>query len=354
MSRNRSFYQIRNGELAFDVVTELPKLDDILSYINLHWRLYYGYTLEKKFTEKFLGIRNGVILKLIQLPLTLSDQWTRDQDDSYWDTADLQRQLASVMWMCRIAQGTKWDFPMVCSNQKSKNGGRRIIATGMTTPEPWKKFMCLELVKHGESVSWIQDPIEITSTEMLCTDILKLGPGTSKQDPQVNWTFELKNNEIDFLCIEKSGFAFQTGEDENAHKIWDQYVQWRLKYGSRPKIKIYTNWPKQIHDTFNAWNIVEVSSGQHIVDEIQGFGNRPGRLEKFAREEHNHPRETVNHVLYVTDPRPIELGDLLIWLNLEHNLYIESEWKFLLYRKDDFYNSVIIDTSYIMHKYPYA
>ena len=89
-------------------------------------------------------------------------------------------------------------------------------------------------------------------------------------------------------------------------------------------------------------------SSQHIIDEIQGFGGRSGRLERFAIEEHRNPKETVDHVLYVIDPRPIELGELLIGMDMEHNAYIESTWKFLLYRKADIYKITYIDTSYIM------
>ena len=89
-------------------------------------------------------------------------------------------------------------------------------------------------------------------------------------------------------------------------------------------------------------------SSQHIIDEIQGFGGRTGRLERFATEEHKNPKETVDYVLYVVNPRPIELGDLLIWMDMEHNVYIESEWKFLLYRKADTYKNTFVDASYIM------
>jgi hypothetical protein len=125
-------------------------------------------------------------------------------------------------------------------------------------------------------------------------------------------------------------------------------VAWRDQYPTKPKIKIYTNWPKQIHNHFDAWDILKIESSQHIIDEIQGFGGRKGRLERWATEEHARPAEAVDHVLYVIDPRPIELGDLLVWMDAEHNTYIESTWKFLLYRKADIYKTTYIDTSYIM------
>ena len=131
-------------------------------------------------------------------------------------------------------------------------------------------------------------------------------------------------------------------------KVWDSYSEWRSQYPTKPKIKIYTNWPEQIHNHFDAWDVVEIESSQHIIDEIQGFGGRSGRLERFANEEHKNPKETVDHVLYIIEPRPIELGDLLVWMDTENNAYIESDWKFLLYRKADIYKTTYIDTSYIM------
>ena len=117
---------------------------------------------------------------------------------------------------------------------------------------------------------------------------------------------------------------------------------------TKPKIKIYTNWPKQIRNYRGIWDIVEIVPSQVVIDDIQGFGGRVGRLESWATDEYNNPRETVDHVLYVIDPRPIELGDLLMWMDTEHSTYIESSWKFLLYRKSEVYKNTYIDTSYVI------
>ena len=157
-----------------------------------------------------------------------------------------------------------------------------------------------------------------------------------------------KRDLVHLELIEKIHKTFDKRTNPNAYAVWDSYLSWRSQYPISPKIKIYTNWPEQIHNYYRAWDVVEIESSQPIIDEIQGFGGRSGRLERWATEEHKNPKETVDHVLYIIDPRPIELGELLVWMDAEHSTYIESTWKFLLYRKADRYKNTFVDVSYIM------
>ncbi|NBR23668.1 MAG: hypothetical protein EBU08_07835 [Micrococcales bacterium] len=251
------------------------------------------------------------------------------------------------MYMCRLASDTVWNFPTLCNYSKWVNGGSRSVATGMHKRDPWNSVLGFELVELGQSSTMLSDPKEITSTEML-HNVLQLDNNPPHDSAKVMLITELIKNKIYFLSIENKLDKFDNFSNINSYNIWDSYSAWRSQYPIKPKIKIYTNWPEQIHNYFDAWDIVEIESGQHIIDEIQGFGGRSGRLERFATEEYRNPKEIVDHVLYVIDPRPIELGELLIWMDMEHNAYIESEWKFLLYRKADIYKTTYIDTSYIM------
>ena len=218
----------------------------------------------------------------------------------------------------------------------------------MTKMTPWQDLPLLHFCKNMPSPEYLTDCVEIQSDEML-HDLFRVQftDATSIQEILVNWGITLESDNTIRMTYINNG-TFHEDVTSETMKIWDSYNQWRRQYPTNPKIKIYTNWPKQIRNHFGIWDIVEIVPGQDVIDDIQGFGGRVGRLERWATDEYNNPRESVDHVLYVIDPRPIELGDLLMWMDTTHSTYIESSWKFLLYRKSEVYKNTYIDTSYII------
>ena len=342
--RLQSFYNIQSGKIEFSAKTVISATDDIVPFLNSYAVLYHGHFHKQVYIDRFLQVRKQVIQQLIDLPVYNSCQWS----DYFFENGDSYQNVAFIMYMCRLCRDTRWNFPTVCNYNKWVNGGSRSVATGMHKSDPWNNVLGLELVELGKSSIMLSDPKEITSTEML-HNILHLESNNDSYDPaEVELITELKNGKIYFISIENKFNKFNNFTNTDSYDIWDKYASWRSQYPTKPKIKIYTNWPEQIHTQCAAWDVVEIVSGQHIINDIQGFGGRTGRLERFASEEYKNPKETVDHVLYVIDPRPIELSDLLIWMDMEHSTYIESTWKFLLYRKADTYTTTYIDTSYIM------
>jgi hypothetical protein len=339
--RMQTFYDFKSGKINFIAQTVIPPVNDILLYLNQYAVLYHGHFNKRVFCQKFQQVRQEIIQLLVDLPLIKSQEWVQ----SNLENAGKYQTVAFIMHMCRLAQEIKWDFPVIANYGSWVNGGSRVFATGMTKIDPWNYVEGLELVKIGGNSHLLDDPVQIQSDEMLHR-VFGLDFIFDKTTlSEFSFITELRDNK---LYLKNFKNSFDNFNDPNQYPLWDKYIVWRSQYPTTPKIKIYTNWPDQIHNYFKVWDIVEISSGQHIIDEIQGFGNRPGILEKSAQAEHNNPQETVDHVLYVVDPRPIELGDLLIWANLESNVYVESNWKFLLYRKEIFYNLMFIDTSYII------
>ena len=337
----QTFYDFQSGQINFAVQTAIPAANNILAYLNQYAVLYHGHIKEKVCQWRFSQVRQSLIQDLKDLPTITSQQW---HQVGFTDAGRYQT-VAFIMYMCRLGRQTEWNFPVLLNHSRWVNGGSRVLASGMTKPNPWNNISGLELVDIGCPSSMLSDPIEVQSDEML-NHVLGLTFSKHKDTPsKLSLLTELRNNKVYLKSIED---GFERFNNVNQYIILDQFTEWRSQYPTKPKIKIYTNWPKQIRNAFNAWDVVEVVPSQHIIDEIQGFGGRTGRLERFATEEHKTPNKTVDHVLYVIDPRPIELGDLLIWMDLVHSTYIESEWKFLLYRKADVYKTTYIDTSYIM------
>ena len=339
--RMQTFYDFQSGQINFAVQTAIPAANNILAYLNQYAVLYHGNINKEVYQWRFSQVRQSLIQDLKDLPTIISQSWSLV---GFTDAGRYQT-VAFIMYMCRLARQTKWNFPVLLNHSRWVNGGSRVLASGMITPNPWNNISGLELVDIGCSSSMLSDPVEIQSDEML-NHVLGLTFSKNKDTPsKLSLLTELRNDKVYLKSIED---GFERFNNVNQYIIWDQFVAWRSQYPTKPKIKIYTNWPEQIHNSVDAWDIVEIVPSQPIIDEIQGFGGRTGRLERFASEEHKNPKETVDHVLYVIDPRPIELGDLLIWMDAENNAYIESDWKFLLYRKADIYKTTYIDTSYIM------
>jgi len=304
--------------------------------------------VQSYFIERFKSERKTLINNLKFLNGVKSDQYIlqREKNFNHWF---IWKSTVFYMWMCRVAQQEIWRWPVLSHEPRRwTNGVSRLIATGITKKNPWKDLNILHFCKNDPDSTYLHVQIEIESDEMLHKIFsIPFDETQSIQESLANWGIEVtSNNTINMTYINNNTFHEDVTID--TMKIWDSYSEWRTQYPTKPKIKIYTNWPEQIHNHFDAWDVSEVVSSQHMIDEIQGFGGRTGRLERWATEEHKNPKETVDHVLYVIDPRPMELGDLLVWMDMEHSTYIESTWKFLLYRKAAVYKNTYIDTSYIM------
>jgi hypothetical protein len=343
----RDRIELQSGKIRANIL--FPSLaQGIVPFINQFGRLWIGTLTQSFFEKKFHYERNLFVTNLESLKDVTSDQYILQKEKNYnqWFA---WKSTAFYMWMCRVAQKETWRWPLL-SHEPTKwtSGTSRLIATGMTKMIPWQDLTLLHFCKNMPSPEYLTDWVEIQSDEML-HDLFRVQFTNTLdiQETQVNWGITLDpNNTINMTYINNG--TFHEDVTSETVKIWDSYNQWRRQYPTKPKIKIYTNWPKQIRNYRGIWDIVEIVPSQVVIDDIQGFGGRVGRLESWATDEYNNPRETVDHVLYVIDPRPIELGDLLMWMDTEHSTYIESSWKFLLYRKSEVYKNTYIDTSYVI------
>lgn len=330
-------------EFAQDVPGLVPLLNQFV-------KLWFGTLTEDYVTCEFINLRKRFVAECITVPL-----------DSDLDV--VKNNWAFRLWMCRVAQNTPWRWPGTSVSYEPEaarfhkfnlnTGNSRLFATGMCKKNPWELLHTLLVGKNAPDNTYVSNPVEITDDQML-HEILNV-PWTQTQDTNqvtVCLKFELQNfnNLLSFVLLpSRETQLLDDPQTETIQKCWDNLMQWRQKYPQKPKIKIHTNWPHQIHNFSNFWDIVEIVPSQPILDDIQGLGGRVGALEGYAVENYQRSDQTVDHVLYVIDPRPIELADLLVWMDLTHNVFVESEWKFLLYRKSHLpKKNLYINTSYIM------
>jgi hypothetical protein len=97
-----------------------------------------------------------------------------------------------------------------------------------------------------------------------------------------------------------------------------------------------------VSDANLAWNIVHAGPSTPIIELIQGFGNRPAILEKPCLQLHSDPLYTNEHTLYIIDNKKIDVGDFLPWMDINHTTFIDENWKFIMYRKDQVYKNTFV------------
>ena len=106
-------------------------------------------------------------------------------------------------------------------------------------------------------------------------------------------------------------------------------------------LKIYTNWPELITDTSNQWKSTVVGPSRHVKDNLFKLGH----MENFLRLYASELISNVDHGLFINTPKSLDIGELLCWVDLDHNAWIDQNIDFALYRNSPQYSTRIIRTS---------
>jgi hypothetical protein len=132
--------------------------------------------------------------------------------------------------------------------------------------------------------------------------------------------------------------GYQHSYESTELKLLDNLRQWQAN-NPRPRLEIYTDWPELIVDSQGVWD-------RHIVGTISQFKHvlfNPGHLERLAKS--NSEENTASHILYVKNPRAIDLSEFLVWVDTKHTAFIDQNWDFLLYQSAPTYQSRMISFS---------
>jgi len=119
-------------------------------------------------------------------------------------------------------------------------------------------------------------------------------------------------------------------------------ITYTEKYGPRPIIGIYSNNPELITDTNNLWSV------QHLGPMDPEFYALcqvdPTNLARHLVRVHDRQIDAeFGHVIYVSNETPIDLSYLASWIDLRHTTFIESNYKFAVYRRDTNYSITTVD-----------
>jgi Fe-Mn family superoxide dismutase len=318
-----TFYQNDN----ISIVVSYPSFyRSVVEFINNFGNLYYG-TMNTELFYRHMKITKQIFLS----------------DLKNIDKVETQQPIAFKLYLCRVAMKEPWRFPSLINENESMlnwhTGQGRFLATIMCQPDPHLKLKFLLLQhKHIPEKRFLQSPIQITTDQQL-HEILDVSNNSSS-----TVTLGLQVEQYgSHLALTSLSDGDQSHHYDVGTPYLEQFKLWQQTYGPRPVLHIYTDWPELITDSENVWTINH--QGNSIITKSDDF--KLGYLERQLFNQIDNPVHGADHVLYVTEPRPIDVSDFLCWVDLTYSAYVSCHGQFALFRPTDNYISTLVDISYI-------
>lgn len=320
---------IQTGSIALRITVEDFGKHNLLPLLNVFGKLYYG-TVNKKYFAQLFQEKKKQFLEQLKTPTTATEKFS-----------DFR------LRMSRLALTDEWKWPacvnIVYNEPEWATGGGRILASGLCkkNPEQSLKVLCFDQ-NNTDVGQWLENPVEITTDQQL-HKVLKV-PYTPTQSLVIQLSAILKQigeRTCLFLhgVIDEELAGYQNSQESSELAVLKKLQQWQTTYPN-PQLEIYTDWPELISDSLHMWNY-------RIVGNISQFAHQlynPGHLERLAMTEHEESNGRT-HVLYIKNPRPIDLSEFLIWVDLDHTTFIDCDWNFVLYQHDTLYKARMISFS---------
>jgi hypothetical protein len=314
----------QHGKIS--TVLSLPTFyQSVVQFINSFGNLYYGTMNTELFYKLFKSSKQTFLSALKNIDLVQTTQ-----------------PVAFKLYLCRIAMKESWQLPALINqaglNLNWNTGQGRFLATGMCFSEPHLrlKFLLLQN-KNTPPEQFLQDPTLI-STDQQLHEILNL---SSNSADNIELEFQLEQNGSQLFLA-----SLYNGNQSHHYDVGaiylEQFKSWQQSYGPRPTLHVYTDWPELIIDSENVWTICH--QGNSTITKTDDF--KLGYLELELFNQIENPVHGSDHVLYITEPRLIDVSDLLCWVDLTYSAYISCHGQFALFRPDNNYVSTLIDISY--------
>ena len=291
---------IQSGTIALRIKVEDFGQHSLLPFLNLFGKLYLGNINQEYFSQLFNSKKQRL---LEDLNSNISNPY-----------------LEFRLRMTRAALTTEWKWPafvnMVYPDGEPEwaTGGSRILASGVCKPNPEQTISVLLFDQTNSTVDqWLVNPVEITTDQQL-HQVLNL-PYIQTQSPAIQLSSVLKqvNNQTRLFLhgiIDEELEGYQNSHESTEFELLDNLREWQAYHCSCTRLEIYTDWPELIVDSLGIWD-------KHIVGTISQFKNllfNPSHLERLAQS--NQEKSAAIYILYVNNPRPIDLSEFLVWLDI--------------------------------------
>jgi hypothetical protein len=324
----------RSGKIEYDInFTNLKS--GLIPFIQEYGDLYYGKFSPEYFKQTFNATRSLFLKNLIRAP-----ELTNWKDYCLYSSS-------FYMFMTRVCQTESWVWPALCVRRSDStitqtSGISRIVATGMCKKDPWSHLNALFLESKNKDPSLIlTDAVKVDNDQTLHQKLnLEFSTDTFQtSQAKLSLTVDASGDLIfDYI----NNHRFHDTITPETQTLWTDLVSWHQKY-SKPRLKIYTDWPELVDNQENFWDIEIAGPSKPIYQSIF----YPGHIEREIQLLHGSNPEKNLHVMHIIKPRYINVTELLCWLNTKHTTFIDRNFEFIVYRADENYSNTFVDLSYI-------
>lgn len=337
----RDRIDLQSSKIQFQLL--MPRLSNgIIPWLNQFGTLYYGTVQQDIYCTNVLNLKVGSIRHLIN-----AEQLERDRnglplsqlkETDYLKFYKIQS-TAFFMHMMRTALVEAWHWPAMLSWRNNslvwENGNSRCVATGVTRRDPWQHQTFLYFQPAGVDYN----PLDNHNRTAIADDchlheVLNLNYQFEFHQPvECNIGMSLDNGDI-YLNWIHNGIEDYDNNHLREEAAWSNFLDWRSTHPQRPHMTVITNTPELITDPEHAWTV-------SVINDTQTDDS----LSLLAFREHNRPSSRTDHTLWYRGTDPIDLGDLLFWMDMKHSAFIDINRQFMLYRKHPEFVSCDISVS---------
>lgn len=331
---NKQVLEITSGNVICELL--VPADNGIMAWLCGFGCLEYGTLSPAYFSKRFNFIRKVLVERLKQADLL--DSNFAEKDNNYYELEGVIYQLHLI----RVVQKEDWQWPVIINYTSGMvdwiNGDARCIATGMTRSDPWAVLPILFWGAPGSDNIFSQDAVRVIDDEQLHVAL-------RAQSSQANLGLTLDKGNLKLIWAHNGTW---NPHIPDINDLWVGYMQWFNRYlkNNTPKLIIYTDYPELITDHNSVWD-KEIRS--KLLSEYHPiFPERLASIEKSIYQQHQ-AGCIIEHTLIIQSPVPIDVGDLLCWMNLDYSIFHQSDWNFVLCRPDAEYRSTTINVSSIKY-----
>lgn len=260
---------------------------------------------------------------------------------------DEQKTLAFYLYMVRVSTKEPWHYPALISRTPSggldqPTGMSRAFANLITKAEPWKDYpVLLTEALFCNKDMW--EHCDIVTTDRQLHEVLDRDYNqTSPFKPKTNIDFHIKNrHNTPYLKLDYIGNGtYHDHIPPEAQILLKKYMEWRSTF-SRPTIKVHAAMPHQVINTDNFWQVESVPLDADLAILAK---ERSGYLETAVRDFHQNRRSsmTTDYAIWLMSPGKFDLATLVPWMTLDHNVFHDRNYSFLLYRPESEFKSTEI------------
>lgn len=303
-----------------------------MEFLKPYGDLYFGKFRTDYANTRFLNIKNSILQQLLHI----------DHIDN-----TLHQHIWFKIYLLHHSITDSWRWPCLLNGLSSADltwgtGQTRFFATGIRYANPWDYLNTLFFENKQTSVNNFLSQYELIKNDEDLHRVLNLTVDTIDPIPEVKFYISFKNNQ--FLLE-----GLHDNQENYYHNVSSEYLEqivaWKKQYGPKPTLYVFSSRPDLIYDSQQVWgDIVPIKNEQYTSNDIVS--------EKIYESQlfhaHNMRKFGNTHMLYIADPRPLDVSEFLFWVDLKYSSYIDVNWKYAFIRPDQQYLAKFISLSNIL------